>query len=234
MSQRILIVEDEVDLANLIEITLNNAGFMVQKFNCGQQGLEAALSGKYDLLMLDIMLPLVDGLEICRQVRIKDPLTPIMMLTARDTETDRVMGLNMGADDYLTKPFSIRELQARVSALLRRACLAQTVQEHNKDIVFADFVIEPSCHKVSYGQREIELTSTEFDLLYFLAQHPGQVFNRSQLLDSVWGYNHLGYEHTVNSHINRLRAKLEHQENLPKLVHTIWGVGYKFEYAKVS
>ncbi|NRA62777.1 MAG: response regulator transcription factor [Psychrobium sp.] len=234
MSQRILIVEDEVDLANLIEITLNNAGFVVQKFYCGQQGLEAALSGKYDLLMLDIMLPLVDGLEICRQVRLKDPLTPIMMLTARDTETDRVMGLNMGADDYLTKPFSIRELQARVSALLRRACLAQTVQEHNKDIVFADFVIEPSCHKVSYGQREIELTSTEFDLLYFLAQHPGQVFNRSQLLDSVWGYNHLGYEHTVNSHINRLRAKLEQQENLPKLVHTIWGVGYKFEYAKVS
>ncbi|MDP2561714.1 response regulator transcription factor [Psychrobium sp. 1_MG-2023] len=233
MGQRILVVEDENDLANLIELTLNNAGFIVDQCNCGQQGLERALTTDYALIILDIMLPNVDGLEICRQVRINDPVTPIMMLTARNTETDRVMGLEMGADDYLTKPFSIRELEARVKALLRRAAVGQTAEEFGQktDLVFGDFVIDPRCHEVIFNGSKIELTSTEFELLYFLAQHPNQVFNRSQLLDSVWGYNHVGYEHTVNSHINRLRAKLEQQPKLPKLVHTIWGVGYKFEFS---
>ncbi|MGB0898840.1 MAG: response regulator transcription factor [Psychrobium sp.] len=230
MSQHILIVEDEVDLANLIEITLINAGFEVSKANDGKTGLSLALSGNFDLMMLDIMLPEVDGLEICRQVRLNDPSTPIMMLTARDTETDRIMGLNMGADDYLTKPFSIRELEARVRALFRRSQLNVDVQTPSQDLVFGDLCIEPERHKVSFRNAPIELTSTEFDLIHFLASNPGQVFSRSQLLDSVWGYNHLGYEHTVNSHINRLRAKLEACDTLPKVVHTIWGVGYKFEY----
>jgi len=230
MSQRILIVEDEVDLANLIEITLIGAGFSVSKANDGKTGLKLALSGDFDLIMLDIMLPFVDGLEICRQVRIKDASTPIMMLTARDTETDRIMGLNMGADDYLTKPFSIRELEARIKAMFRRAQLTTQEQPESQDLIFGDLAIEPERHKVSYKNEPIELTSTEFDLIHFLAKNPGQVFSRSQLLDSVWGYNHLGYEHTVNSHINRLRSKLEACVNLPKVVHTIWGVGYKFEY----
>lgn len=230
MSQHILIVEDEVDLANLIEITLINAGFEVSKANDGKTGLSLALSGNFDLMMLDIMLPEVDGLEICRQVRLNDPSTPIMMLTARDTETDRIMGLNMGADDYLTKPFSIRELEARVRALFRRSQLNVDAQTPSQDLVFGDLCIEPERHKVSFRDAPIELTSTEFDLIHFLASNPGQVFSRSQLLDSVWGYNHLGYEHTVNSHINRLRAKLEACDTLPKVVHTIWGVGYKFEY----
>jgi len=230
MSQRILIVEDEVDLANLIEITLMNAGFSVSKAYEGKTGLNLALSGNFDLIMLDIMLPHVDGLEICRQVRINDASTPIMMLTARDTETDRIMGLNMGADDYLTKPFSIRELEARIKAMFRRAQLTTQEQPESHELIFGDLAIEPERHKVSFKQQPIELTSTEFDLIHFLACHPGQVFSRSQLLDSVWGYNHLGYEHTVNSHINRLRSKLEACVNLPKVVHTIWGVGYKFEY----
>lgn len=230
MSQRILIVEDEVDLANLIEITLINAGFVVTKANNGRAGLEAALSGNFDLIMLDIMLPEVDGLEICRQVRLTDPSTPIVMLTARDTETDRIMGLNMGADDYLTKPFSIRELEARVRAMFRRVQANKTAPSVSQDLVFGDLCIEPQRHKVTFQNSAIELTSTEFDLIHFLASNPGQVFSRSQLLDSVWGYNHLGYEHTVNSHINRLRAKLEACKSLPKVVHTIWGVGYKFEY----
>ncbi|MGB1298800.1 MAG: response regulator transcription factor [Psychrobium sp.] len=230
MSQRILIVEDEVDLANLIEITLINAGFDVTKANDGRAGLQAALSGNFDLIMLDIMLPEVDGLEICRQVRLTDPSTPIVMLTARDTETDRIMGLNMGADDYLTKPFSIRELEARVRAMFRRVQANNTAPSVSQDLVFGDLCIEPQRHKVTFQKAAIELTSTEFDLIHFLASNPGQVFSRSQLLDSVWGYNHLGYEHTVNSHINRLRAKLEACQSLPKVVHTIWGVGYKFEY----
>lgn len=230
MSQHILIVEDEVDLANLIEITLINAGFEVSKANDGKTGLSLALNGSFDLMMLDIMLPEVDGLEICRQVRLNDPSTPIMMLTARDTETDRIMGLNMGADDYLTKPFSIRELEARVRALFRRSQLSVDSKPPSQDLVFGELCIEPERHKVSFQNSPIDLTSTEFDLIHFLASNPGQVFSRSQLLDSVWGYNHLGYEHTVNSHINRLRAKLEACDTLPKVVHTIWGVGYKFEY----
>lgn len=230
MSQRILIVEDEVDLANLIEITLKNAGFSVSKANDGQCGLDLALNGQFDLIMLDIMLPNVDGLEICRQVRLTDPSTPIMMLTARDTETDRIMGLNIGADDYLTKPFSIRELEARIKAMLRRAQVNTQATPVSKELTFGELVIEPERHKVSFNNNVIELTSTEFDLIHFLASNPGQVFSRSQLLDSVWGYNHVGYEHTVNSHINRLRSKLEACEDLPKVVHTIWGVGYKFEY----
>lgn len=230
MSQKILIVEDEVDLANLIEITLKNAGFSVSKANDGKLGLELALSGQFDLIMLDIMLPHVDGLEICRQVRLSDASTPIMMLTARDTETDRIMGLNMGADDYLTKPFSIRELEARIKAMFRRAQVVTQVQPTSQEIKFGNLSIEPERHKVSFNDKVIDLTSTEFDLIHFLAKNPGQVFSRSQLLDSVWGYNHLGYEHTVNSHINRLRAKLEACADLPKVVHTIWGVGYKFEF----
>lgn len=230
MSQRILIVEDEVDLANLIEITLMNAGFSVTKANEGTTGLALATSGDFDLIMLDIMLPHVDGLEICRQVRLNDASTPIMMLTARDTETDRIMGLNMGADDYLTKPFSIRELEARIKAMFRRAQLTSQETPQSNDLVYGDLSIEPQRHKVSYKDSPIDLTSTEFDLIHFLAKNPGKVFSRSQLLDSVWGYNHVGYEHTVNSHINRLRAKLEACESLPKVVHTIWGVGYKFEY----
>lgn len=230
MSLRVLIVEDEIDLANLIEITLIDAGFSVEKAHCGKEGLKLALNNKYDLIMLDVMLPHVDGLEICRRIRVDDPVTPVIILTARNTETDRVMGLNLGADDYLTKPFSIRELAARVGALMRRSALAAEPQEQ-QSLVFEDFVIDPLLHKTSFKGKSIELTSTEFDLLYFLACHPRQVFNRTQLLDSVWGYNHVGYEHTVNSHINRLRAKLEFDPDLPKLVHTIWGVGYKFEYA---
>lgn len=230
MSQRILIVEDEVDLANLIEITLKNAGFSVSKANDGKEGLNLALSSQFDLIMLDIMLPNVDGLEICRQIRLTDPSTPIMMLTARDTETDRIMGLNMGADDYLTKPFSIRELEARIKAMLRRAQVNTQSNSTSKELKFGELIIEPERHKVSFNNNVIELTSTEFDLIHFLARNPGQVFSRSQLLDSVWGYNHVGYEHTVNSHINRLRSKLEACNDLPKVVHTIWGVGYKFEY----
>jgi two-component system, OmpR family, alkaline phosphatase synthesis response regulator PhoP len=228
MGQRVLIVEDEIDLANLLAINLNQAGFITEQTQQGDEGLSLALSGRFDLIMLDVMLPVVDGMEICRQVRITDQLTPIIMLTARDTETDRVMGLEIGADDYLTKPFGLRELMARVRALLRRSAVVGA-QEPQKNLIFGTFTIEPSSHKVSNHEKEIVLTSTEFDLLYFLARHPGKVFSRAQLLDSVWGYNHLGYEHTVNSHIPRLRAKLETDPQNPKYVHTIWGVGYKFE-----
>jgi len=234
MSLRVLIVEDEIDLANLIAITLVDAGFDVTPVHCGKAGLALALSQNFDLIMLDVMLPHVDGLEICRRIREQDPATPIIILTARNTETDRVMGLNLGADDYMTKPFSIRELTARVQALMRRCSLSETAQELQKPLHYPSFAMDPNLRKTTLNNSLVELTSTEFELLYFLAAHPKQVFNRTQLLDSVWGYNHVGYEHTVNSHINRLRAKLEHHAQDLKLVHTIWGVGYKFEYPETA
>jgi len=230
VSLQILIVEDEIDLANLIAITLVDAGFSVTPVHCGSEGLNQALTKNFDLIMLDVMLPEIDGLEICRRIRAQDPVTPIMILTARNTETDRVMGLNLGADDYISKPFGIRELTARVQALLRRSTLSESVTEPLKPLLFPSFSMDPRLRITTLNTRQIDLTSTEFELLYFLASHPKQVFNRAQLLDSVWGYNHIGYEHTVNSHINRLRAKLEHHAQDLKLVHTIWGVGYKFEY----
>ncbi|NRA70501.1 MAG: response regulator transcription factor [Gammaproteobacteria bacterium] len=228
MSQRVLVVEDEKDLADLLVINLNQAGYETEQAQEGDTGLALALSGQFDLIVLDVMLPKLDGMEICRQVRLQDQQTPIIMLTARDTETDRVMGLEIGADDYLTKPFGLRELMARVKALLRRSGINQE-PETEKALIYPGFMVDPISHKVTVDEQELSLTSTEFDLLFFLARHPGQVFSRAQLLDSVWGYNHLGYEHTVNSHINRLRAKLEHGHRTSKYVHTIWGVGYKFE-----
>jgi len=230
MNLRVLIVEDEIDLANLIAITLVDAGFDVTPVHCGKEGLTLALSQDFDLIMLDVMLPHVDGLEICRRVRVQDAATPIIILTARNTETDRVMGLNLGADDYIAKPFGIRELTARVQALMRRSTLSDKSGDQQKLLSYPSFSIDPSLRITTLNDSQVELTSTEFELLYFLAAHPKQVFNRTQLLDSVWGYNHVGYEHTVNSHINRLRAKLEHHSKELKLVHTIWGVGYKFEY----
>ena len=228
MTQRVLIVEDEHDLINLLAINFNQAGFVTEQSQDGTQGLALALSGQFDLIILDIMLPGVDGMEICRQVRLTDQQTHIMMLTARDTETDRAMGPEIGADDYLTKPFGVRELMARVRALLRRSSI-ELVKEQQRNLSVGSVTIMPGSHKVMMGDKAVPLTSTEFDLLYFLASHPGQVFSRAQLLDSVWGYNHLGYEHTVNSHINRLRAKLESDPGQPQYVHTGWGVGYKFE-----
>lgn len=229
MHERILIVEDERDLANLVDINLTQVGYNVELCHDGRRGLHRALNEEFDLIILDIMLPEVDGLEICRQLRQADQQTPVLMLTARNTETDRVIGLEMGSDDYLTKPFGIRELQARVKALLRRSRVSVREVEAHQLLSAGELKVDIDAHQVWSNNREIQLTSTEFDLLVYLMRHPGQVFSRTQLLNAVWGYNHLGYEHTVNSHINRLRAKLESDPSQPIFVHTVWGVGYKFE-----
>ena len=229
MNERILIVEDEKDLANLVDINLTQLGYRVEQCHDGRRGLNRALKEDYDLIILDIMLPEIDGLEICRQIRETDNLTPILMLTARNTETDRVIGLEMGSDDYLTKPFGVRELQARVKALLRRSQVAGRETKERSELVAGEVSIDIEAHLAKVDGRELQLTSTEFDLLLYLMKNPGQVFSRTQLLNAVWGYNHLGYEHTVNSHINRLRAKLEADPSNPRFVHTVWGVGYKFE-----
>ncbi|MCP4994768.1 MAG: response regulator transcription factor, partial [Gammaproteobacteria bacterium] len=184
----------------------------------------------YDLIVLDLMLPGMDGLTVCQELRKRAGYIPILMLTAKSSELDRVVGLEMGADDYLIKPFSILELQARIKALLRRVeALAKPaiVQPQADRLVRNGLTIDVAKRQVMLDKSVIELTAKEFDLLLHFARHPGQVFNRVQLLDQVWGYNHEGYEHTVNSHINRLRAKIEQDTANPKLILTSWGAGYQ-------
>lgn len=226
----ILVIEDDRDIARLLELHLRDGGYDVQVAQDGTTGCKHALSKTYDLIILDLMLPGMDGLDICRTLRAKSTYTPILMLTARSTELDRVLGLEVGADDYLTKPFSIRELLARVKALFRRveALTASTDGGGQKLISAGDLVIDTEKRKVTLSGKTVDLTAKEFDLLLHFAQHPGRVYTRSQLLDVVWGYAHAGYEHTVNSHINRLRTKIERDTSRPRYIVTVWGVGYSF------
>jgi DNA-binding response OmpR family regulator len=230
MSRTILVVEDNQDLARLLELHLRDLTYDVDLAFDGDAGWTQIKSRSYDLIVLDLMLPGIDGLEICRRLRSQPAYTPILMLTSKSTELDRVLGLELGADDYVTKPFSIRELMARVKAIFRRIDELQSDrrQDNQPLIRAADLVIDPQRRTVSLGDRSIDLTAKEFDLLLYFARHAGRVFTRSQLLDKVWGYGHDGYEHTVNSHINRLRAKIEANPAQPGYILTVWGVGYKF------
>jgi DNA-binding response OmpR family regulator len=225
--RRILVVEDDPDISALVGLHLRDTGFSVELQANGQSGLALALGQAFDLVILDIMLPGVDGLEICRRLRAEKPGLPILMLTARTTELDRVLGLEMGADDYLTKPFSVRELVARVKAIFRRMEVFDTQPEPTR-IVLGPLDIDTDSRRVLIEGEPVELTAREFDLLFFFARHPGRVFTRGQLLDKVWGYTHEGYEHTVNTHINRLRGKLETDPSHPRFILTVWGVGYRF------
>ncbi len=224
----ILVVEDDKDIAGLIALHLRDGGHEVSIAHDGEDGLNEALSGKYELLILDIMLPNVDGLELCRHVRSKQPDVLILMLTAKSAEIDRVLGLEIGADDYLTKPFSIRELQARVKALLRRKEKVSASSGVFSQLVVGELSIDFDKHEVKLGDETVSLTAKEFDLLAQFAKHPGKVYTRTQLLDLVWGNGYEGFEHTVNSHINRLRAKIERDPADPLYIQTVWGVGYKF------
>ncbi|MGQ0694590.1 MAG: response regulator transcription factor [Nitrospiraceae bacterium] len=230
MPRKILVIEDDRDIARLVELHLHDLGYEVQLAHDGVSGLKQALSKPYNLIILDLMLPGIEGLEVCRTLRAKPHYTPILMLTAKSTELDRVLGLEVGADDYLTKPFSIRELLARVKALFRRieALESQSAPSTRKTIQASDLAIDVEKRKVTLCGKPVDLTAKEFDLLLEFAQHPGRAYTRSQLLDLVWGYAHEGYEHTVNSHINRLRAKIENDPAHPRYVLTVWGVGYKF------
>ena len=226
---RILIVEDDRDIAALIALHLREAGYQLDIVHDGEQGLERALSGAYDLIVLDVVVPKLSGTELCQRLRAGGNFVLILMLTARSGELDRVLGLELGADDYLTKPFSFRELQARVKALLRRK--AQTEQSppaSTGTLQTGDLTIDAENREVTLGGRTLVLTLKEFDLLLQFARHPGRVYTRAQLLDLVWGYGYDGLEHTVNSHINRLRTKLERDPANPELIQTIWGVGYRF------
>jgi DNA-binding response OmpR family regulator len=185
-------------------------------------------------VILDLMLPRMDGLQICRRLRTDARYTPILMLTAKSSELDRVLGLELGADDYLTKPFSMLELAARVKAVFRRAdhqraeAAAQTAASQEQVILAGGLRIDLHRHETLLDGKPVELTAKEFELLVYFARSPGRVHTRAQLLDQVWGYSHSGYEHTVNSHINRLRNKIERDPGAPDYIQTVWGVGYKF------
>lgn len=232
MSRQVLVIEDDDDIAQLVKLQLAGLSCDVRVIKDGRAGLAEALAQPYDLLVLDLMLPGVDGLEICRRLRSEQRYTPILMLTARSTELDRVLGLEMGADDYLTKPFSVLELVARVKALFRLVdVLVNPPADAPKAIEAKDLRIDIEKREVTVRRAPICLTAKEFQLLLHFAQNPGRVYSRSQLLDQVWGYSHSGYEHTVNSHINRLRAKIETDPNEPEYIQTVWGVGYKFRNA---
>jgi len=230
MSRKILVIEDNKDLARLLALHLRDLTYDVDLAFDGDAGWTQITSQPYELIILDLMLPGIDGLEICRRIRSRPAYTPILMLTSRSTELDRVLGLEIGADDYVTKPFSIRELMARVKAIFRRIDELQSDRRQDEQSLIraADLVIDPQRRTVSLRDRTIDVTAKEFDLLLHFARHAGRVFTRSQLLDKVWGYGHDGYEHTVNSHINRLRAKIEANPAQPGYILTVWGVGYKF------
>ena len=228
-NKRLLVIEDERDIAELLKIHLSEWAQEVQLVHDGAQGLARAKASRWDAIILDLKLPGMDGLEICRRLRAEGHYVPILMLTAKSSELDRVLGLELGADDYLTKPFSVMELNARVKALVRRFDPERGFkQSAQRALVYSGLEIQPEQRAVHVNGEEIALTAKEFDLLHFFASHPDRVFNRSELLDRVWGYGHDGYEHTVNSHMNRLRGKIEKNSAEPRYIKTIWGVGYKF------
>jgi DNA-binding response OmpR family regulator len=230
MPKNILIIEDNKELAELLRMHLRDLTFSADIALDGVSGIAKAEAGAYDLIILDLMLPGIDGLEICRRLRGKASYVPILMLTSKSSELDRVLGLEFGADDYVTKPFSIKELLARVKAIFRRM---ENVRQKDKEdisevIRSGDIVIDIAKRNVTQSGKVVDVTTKEFDLLLHFARNPGRVFTRSQLLDKVWGYGHEGYEHTVNSHINRLRSKIEKNPARPSYILTVWGVGYKF------
>lgn len=229
-NRAVLVIEDDRDIAELVALHLRETGYVVDVVYDGVEGLAAAERNPYDVVILDLMLPGMDGLSVCRELRRASRYVPILMLTSKSSEIDRVLGLEIGADDYLTKPFSIRELVARVRAQLRRAEAAGQTSEPAAPavLVVGDLRIDTDRREVELAGNPVELTAREFDLLVYFARHPARVFTRAQLLDQVWGYGHEGYEHTVNSHINRLRAKIEQDPSSPQYVLTVWGVGYKF------
>lgn len=230
LNKRVLVVEDDTDIAELIRLHLEDERCVVDWAGRGDAARRALARGRFDLVVLDRMLPDSDGIELCQWLRGGNDYVPVLMLTARSSETDRVVGLELGADDYLTKPFGIAELLARIRALLRRseAMRRAATAPREEPIRVGDLSVDPAHRCVTVGGREVALTAKEFDLLRVFASQPGRVFTRAQLLEQVWGYAHRGYEHTVNSHINRLRSKIEPSPAAPRYLLTVWGVGYRF------
>lgn len=227
--KQVLMIEDDLSIVELVSIHLKDIYCELTKAHSGIEGLNLATKNKYDMIILDVMLPEMDGIEICKRLRADKIFTPILMLTARSEEIDKIIGLETGADDYLTKPFSIREFIARVKAMLRRTEMVHSDNEVlNEIFTYGDLKIDPTKRKVQFKDLKIDLTPKEFDLLYLFMSNPGKSYTRETLLNQVWGYEFSGYEHTVNSHINRLRTKIEPDITNPIYILTTWGIGYRF------
>jgi two-component system, OmpR family, alkaline phosphatase synthesis response regulator PhoP len=231
MMEKALIIEDDQDIANLIAIHLSDLEFEVEKSFDGKDGLMKAMNNEYKIIILDIRLPGLDGFEVCKRLRSEKNHTPILMVTSKSEEIDKIIGLELGADDYITKPFSIRELMARVKAIVRRSEITQhpLPAEEIREIRYDGMYINATLRIVEVYEKRIDLSPKEFDLLVLFASNPGRTYTRVQLLELVWGYQFEGYEHTVNSHINRLRTKIESNLNAPEFILTTWGVGYRFK-----
>lgn len=228
-SHSILVVEDNNDLLNLLEINLSDQGYTVYTAGNGTLALDMNQMYNPDLIVLDVMLPKLDGFEVCKRIRNDNKMVPILMLTAKAEELDKVLGLELGADDYMTKPFSIREFLARVKAIFRRIDATQIDSENNHQILdFDELVVDSAKRRVTLRGDLIELTSKEYDLLLLFFKNPGVAYSREELLNTIWGYSYEGYSHTVNSHINRLRNKIELDPSEPHYIRTVWGVGYRF------
>jgi DNA-binding response OmpR family regulator len=235
--QHVLIIEDDPDISALVRMQVRECGADVREEASGSRGFLAAQSRNWDLIVLDWILPGLDGISLCRRLRSQQFDYPILMLTARTAEMDRVQGLDAGADDYVAKPFSLRELQARLRAQLRRASVLRSgarLQTPLNPIHVGSLVVDPTARSATVNCRDVGLTNREFELLLHFVSHPARVFSRDQLLRAVWGAGFDGYEHTVNSHINRLRAKIEAEPASPRLIVTVWGAGYRFDASALS
>lgn len=226
MEKRALVIEDDTDIANLVAVNLRDINIQTDIVTNGLEGLRYATARVYDVIILDIMLPGLNGIDVCRRMREEQITAPILMLTSRSEEIDKVLAIDFGADDYITKPFGIRELLSRVKARLRRMEQNSTVRM----AVYAhgDLTLAVESRRVTLRGKPIDLTAKEFDLLALFIRNPGRAFSRTELLDLVWGYSYQGYEHTVNSHINRLRMKIEQEPAHPRFILTVWAMGYKF------
>lgn len=228
-SHSILVVEDNKDLLNLLDINLSDQGYTVFTAENGVLALEMFHAQNPDLVVLDVMLPKLDGFEVCKRIRNDNKMVPILMLTAKTEELDKVLGLELGADDYMTKPFSIREFLARVKAMFRRIDATQFDSENDQQTLeFDNLIVDSAKRRVTLKGEFVYLTSKEYDLLLLFFKNPGKSYSREELLNIVWGYSYEGYSHTVNSHINRLRSKIEEDPSEPHYIRTIWGVGYRF------
>ncbi|MEC0272448.1 MULTISPECIES: response regulator transcription factor [Peribacillus] len=237
MSKKILVVDDEQSIVTLLQYNLEQAGYTVITALDGEQGLEAAVDIRPDLVVLDLMLPKMDGLEVCKQLRQQKINIPILMLTAKDDEFDKVLGLELGADDYLTKPFSPREVVARIKAILRRSQLQSNGSESNQDqeeglLKLGELKVFPERYEAFFDEQQLELTPKEFELLLYLAKNKGRVLTRDQLLSAVWNYDFAGDSRIVDVHISHLREKIEKDTKKPLYIKTIRGLGYKLEEPK--
>ncbi|MFP7493336.1 response regulator transcription factor [Terribacillus saccharophilus] len=228
MAQKVLIVDDEESIVTLLQFNIERAGFETETAFDGMTGLQKALQNTYDMIVLDLMLPELDGTEVCKQLRQKQVDTPILMLTARDEELDKVLGLELGADDYLTKPFSPKEVVARIKAILRRTNKSDNYMESG-EIKISGLSIFPDQYEASINGESLSFTRKEFELLLYLARNKGRVMSRDQLLSSVWNYDFVGDTRIVDVHISHLREKIEPDSKHPVYIKTIRGLGYKME-----